>query len=108
MNVTKRKQGRKNMRITVKYPEMMKMEFTSQIEFDPKTVTLLEIKEKIYTNIWGQFEKNLKDGTITKHGELDEICFFDSNFEIKTDEDLKKRLFEGGYFNAVFKKQTQK
>lgn len=92
------------MRITVEYPEMMKMKFTSQIEFDPKTVTLLEIKEKIYNNIWGQFEENFKDSKITKHGTLDEIVL-QSDFEIKTDQDLQKRLFDGAYFKAVFKKQ---
>lgn len=95
------------MRITVEYPEMMKMKFISHIEVDPKTTTLLELKEKIYTNIWGQFEKNFKDSKINKHGELDEIVL-QSDFEIKTDQDLKTRLFEGAFFTAVFKKQIKK
>ena len=76
------------MKIVIIYPQIMKMEMTSQIEVSD-SATLDEVKRLVFNSFWETFPKLY---LIKTHGTPHDITLKHRNIEIVTDEQLKTLL----------------
>lgn len=85
------------MKISIKFPTVMKMVFESKIEIE-NSATLKDVKQKVFDTFWHTMKQ-----FIHVHGNPDQVILKDeSNVEIADDFDLKKKLEKSTNFIAVF------
>ena len=87
------------MRITIQYPQIMKMTMASQMTIvDP--ACLKEVKRQIFDEFWRYFSSVFP--SVKKHGSSESIVLTDKEIEINSDDLLRERLAKSDCFQAVF------
>ncbi|HSX26755.1 MAG TPA: hypothetical protein VLE89_07090 [Chlamydiales bacterium] len=87
------------MRITIEYPQIMKMTMASQMEIS-NPVSLNEVKRQVFDEFWVFFLRHYP--YMKKHGSAESIVLTDKDIEINSDDLLQERLAQSKCFQAVF------
>lgn len=88
------------MRITIEYPEVMKMTLFGDIHVED-TATLMEVKAQILQSFWKLFTA-MYTPAIGIHGTVDDVTLKDKGVEILSDSDLREHLMASNVFQATF------
>ncbi|MES2273375.1 MAG: hypothetical protein V4487_04215 [Chlamydiota bacterium] len=88
------------MKITIEYPQVMKMIMTSSIEVSDSS-TLSDVKDRVLKSFWEIFQSIYPKSNI--HGSKEDVILKDKEITISNDTELKERLGKTSSFQAVFR-----